>query len=354
MLPSWAKKLSKFRLSSWIVVLFAGAVILPWFVFVGVILAGRNQRLDDARHNLGILAVAYGEGVSARDAGQPERIELGRAAALAGIRLAVQQTPSRAGAQRPGLTVAHANGAISARAVFPAAGIAAIASQDDATILEHWRQTVSLEAFGLALRSVIALGVGLFLFRQLRWRENALSDLAMARIAAEGSNMAKANFLANMSHELRTPLNAILGFSEIIKSAAFGPISSNYREYAGDIHSSGAHLLSLINEVLDLSKLEAGQFELNEQHVNLADLAQSSLRFVEPQAQKGRVALSHSIAPAVSLIHAEERRMRQVLINILANAVKVTPPGAQVRLAIRRTGRDLLIQISDTGIGIPA
>ena len=86
---------------------------------------------------------------------------------------------------------------------------------------------------------MIALAVGLFLFLQLRWRENTLSDLAKARIAAEGSNMAKANFLANMSHELRTPLNAILGFSEIIKSAAFGPIGSNYREYAGDIHSSG-------------------------------------------------------------------------------------------------------------------
>ena len=114
-------------------------------------------------------------------------------------------------------------------------------------------------------------------------------------MAAEGSNKAKANFLANMSHELRTPLNAILGFSEIIKSAAFGPIASNYRDYAGDIHSSGAHLLSLINEVLDLSKLEAGQFELVEQNIDLVGLAESSLRFVEPQAQKARIGLSHSI-----------------------------------------------------------
>ena len=166
--------------------------------------------------------------------------------------------------------------------------------------------------------------------------------------------MAKANFLANMSHELRTPLNAILGFSEIIKSAAFGPIGSNYREYAGDIHSSGAHLLSLINEVLDLSKLEAGQFELVEQHVNLADLAESSMRFVEPQAQKGQVGLSHSVEPAASLIRADERRMRQILINILANAVKFTPPGGKVGLVVRRTGKGLLIQVSDTGIGIPA
>ena len=352
MLPGWANKISNIRLSSWIIVLFGGAVILPWFVFGGVILAGRDQRLDDARHNLGILAIAYGEGASARD--KPEPVELRRATAPSGIRLAIQQMQSRPGPQRPDLTFAHANGAISAKAVFPAAGIAAIASQDDDTILVHWRQTVSLEALGLALRSLIALAVGIFLFLQLRWRENMLSDLAKARIAAEGSNMAKANFLANMSHELRTPLNAILGFSEIIKSAAFGPIGSNYREYAGDIHSSGAHLLSLINEVLDLSKLEAGQFELVEQHVNLVDLVESSTRFVEPQAQKGRVGLSHSIEPAVSLIRADERRMRQILINILANAVKFTPPGGQVGLAVRRTGKGLLIQISDTGIGIPA
>ncbi|MES2293897.1 MAG: HAMP domain-containing sensor histidine kinase [Pseudomonadota bacterium] len=352
MLPGWANKISNFRLSSWIIVLFGGAVILPWFVFGGVILAGRDQRLDDARHNLGILAIAYGEGASVRD--KPEPAELRRATALSGIRLTIQQMQSRPGPQRPGLTFAHANGAISAKADFPAAGIAAIASQDDDTILVHWRQTVSLEALGLAVRSVIAVAVGLFLFLQLRWRENTLSDLAKARIAAEGSNMAKANFLANMSHELRTPLNAILGFSEIIKSAAFGPIGSNYREYAGDIHSSGTHLLSLINEVLDLSKLEAGQFELVEQHVNLADLVESSTRFVEPQAQKGRVGLSHSIEPAVSLIRADERRMRQILINILANAVKFTPPGGQVGLVVRRTGKGLLIQISDTGIGIPA
>ncbi|MGZ5927015.1 MAG: hypothetical protein ACXWLJ_10085, partial [Rhizomicrobium sp.] len=197
MLPGWANKISNIRLSSWIIVLFGGAVILPWFVFGGVILAGRDQRLDDARHNLGILAIAYGEGASVRD--KPEPAELRRATALSGIRLATQQMESRPGPQRPSLTFAHANGAISAKAVFPAAGIAAIASQDDDRILEHWRQTVSLEALGLALRSAIALAVGLFLFLQLRWRENTLSDLAKARIAAEGSNMAKANFLANMS-----------------------------------------------------------------------------------------------------------------------------------------------------------
>jgi signal transduction histidine kinase len=357
MVLGWANKISNLRLSNWIVVLFAGAVILPWFVFVGVILAGRDQRLNEAGQNLGILAIAYGEGTSLRDAGKPELVALRHASARSGIRLDIQRLPSQSepGSRAPTeLAIDHSNGAISAKAFFPSAGTVAVASRDDESILEPWRQAASIEAIGLALRSMFAAGVGLFLFLQLRWREKTLSDLAAARVAADGSNKAKANFLANMSHELRTPLNAVLGFSEIIKSAAFGPIASNYREYAEDIHSSGSHLLSLINEVLDLSKLEAGQFELIEQHVDLAGLAESSMRFVEPQAQKAHISLSHSIGPAVSFLRADERRMRQILINILANAVKFTPPGGQVGLTISRINDGLLIQVSDTGIGIPA
>ncbi len=356
MLSGWAYKISNVRLSSWIIVLFTGAVVLPWFVFAGVILAGRDQRLNDAKQSLSILAVAYGEGAALRDAGKPELDELRRASARSGIHLSIRPLDNRsdpATGTRAGTKADHSNGAVSAQAFFPSAGIVAVASRDDVSILARWRRTATIEALGLALRSVIAMGVGLFLFLQLRGRETMLSDLAAARMAAEGSNKAKANFLANMSHELRTPLNAILGFSEIIKNASFGPIAQNYQDYAGDIHSSGAHLLSLINEVLDLSKLEAGQFELSERHVDLTVLAESSMRFVEPQAQKAQIDLSHSIAADLSFIRADERRMRQVLINILANAVKFTPAGGRVGLAMRRTDRGLLIEVSDTGIGIP-
>ena len=352
MMPSWARGIRQVRLSTWVVILFAAASILPWFVFGHILLSERTERLEDAGQSLGILAIAYGQGASLPDAGKSELAELRRVSARSGIRLGFEPLGNRG--SRAKIAVDRSNGAVSARAIFPAAGIVAVASRDDASILRQWRQTVSIEGAGLLLRSLIALGVGTFLFLQLRWREQTLCDLAAARIAAEGSNKAKANFLANMSHELRTPLNAILGFSEIIKNAAFGPISSNYREYSEDIHSSGSHLLSLINEILDLSKLEAGQFEIEEQHVNLAALAESSARFVEPQAQKARISLSHLIAPDVSFIRADERRMRQILINILANAVKFTPPGGQVRLAINRIERGLLIEVSDTGIGIPA
>ncbi len=357
MLPNWASKISNVRLSSWIVILFAIAVILPWLMFASVKGAERNQRLNDAKRSLSVLAIAYGESASSRITGKPDLVELRRASALSGIHLEFQPLGKRETHDNSGrseMVVDHSNGSVTARAIFPSAGIAAVATRDDASILEHWRREALFEAAGLMLRSLLAIGVGTFLFFQLRWREKTLSDLATARIAAEGANKTKANFLANMSHELRTPLNAILGFSEIIKNATFGPISSNYREYAGDIHISGAHLLSLINEVLDLSKLEAGQFVIEERQVDLVALAESSTRFVETQAQKAQISLSHFVEPNVSFIRADERRMRQVLINILANAVKFTPAGGRVRLAMSRTEKGLLIQVSDTGIGIPA
>ena len=355
MLSGWTSRIATVRLSSWIVVLFSAAVIVPWLVFAGVIVTGREQRLADARQSLNILAIAYGEGASVRRSGEPDLAEMRRASAQSGIRLSIRRLEGEAASGARARTESdHSGGVVNVRAYFPDAGIVAIASRDDASILARWRQTVAVEVIGLTLRSLIALGVGLFLFLQLRWREKMISDLAAARVAAEGSNKAKANFLANMSHELRTPLNAILGFSEIIKNAAFGPIARNYQDYAGDIHDSGVHLLSLINEVLDLSKLEAGQFELVEQHVDLAFLAAGGIRLVEPLAQKAGVDLSHSIEDGLSFIRADERRMRQVLINLLANAVKFTPPGGRIGLAMRRTQKGLLIEVSDTGIGIPA
>ncbi|MBS0282233.1 MAG: hypothetical protein JSR25_13780, partial [Proteobacteria bacterium] len=210
MLSGWTSRIASVRLSSWIVVLFSAAVILPWLVFVGVIVAGREQRLADARQNLNILAIAYGEGASARRSGEPGLAEMRRASAQSGIRLSIRRLEGEAASGARARTESdHSGGVVNVRAYFPNAGIVAIASRDDASILARWRQTVAVEVIGLTLRSLIALGVGLFLFLQLRWREKMISDLAAARIAAEGSNKAKANFLANMSHELRTPLNAI-------------------------------------------------------------------------------------------------------------------------------------------------
>jgi signal transduction histidine kinase len=193
------------------------------------------------------------------------------------------------------------------------------------------------------------------LSRALRvFRDNAIQtqQLYLEKIGAEAATRTKSEFLAKMSHELRTPLNAIIGFSEMIQKAIIGPLSERYREYGTDIFNSGTHLLELINEILDLSKLEAGQFELHEEDIDLGDAIEASMRLVGPQAEKSKVHLSKAIDENLVLIRADNRRMRQVLINLLSNAVKFTPEGGNVRVSSFRTNVGLAIAISDTGIGM--
>ena len=195
------------------------------------------------------------------------------------------------------------------------------------------------------------------LSRALRvFRDTAIERqrLQVAKIAAETANRMKSEFLANMSHELRTPLNAIIGFSELIESRMFGPVAERYRDYARNILTSGQHLLGLINEVLDLSKLEAGQLVLHEEAIDLIHVIGTSMQFVEQQARKSNIELSHVVDERVRFIHADELRMRQAVTNLLSNAVKFTPPGGTVRVVCARTEKGLSIIVSDTGIGMAA
>jgi cell cycle sensor histidine kinase DivJ len=178
--------------------------------------------------------------------------------------------------------------------------------------------------------------------------------LAQARDAALAASREKSRFLATMSHELRTPLNAIIGFSEVMALAMFGPLSPRYREYAGLIQDSGQHLLDLINGLLDMSKIEAGKFELHEELFALDEVADSAARFVGLAAERTGVTLSVAVASGARRIFADRRAVKQILVNLLSNAVKFTPPGGSVTLTAAAEGKAVLLAVADTGTGIAA
>ena len=169
---------------------------------------------------------------------------------------------------------------------------------------------------------------------------------------AESANRAKTTFLANMSHELRTPLNAIIGFSEIMREGTFGPIGcGKYVEYASDIHASGHYLLKLINDILDMSKIEAGRLMLSPESIELNEIIGEAKKIVEVQAARKSIELRTSLDETIRL-SADRRATKQILLNLLANAVKFTNPNGRVDLRARQVGSHALIVIADTGIGI--
>ncbi|HEX7007495.1 MAG TPA: ATP-binding protein [Alphaproteobacteria bacterium] len=177
--------------------------------------------------------------------------------------------------------------------------------------------------------------------------------LAAARDEANHANRAKSEFLAHMSHELRTPLNAINGFSEIIKDEMFGPVAPRYRDYAGDIYRSGMHLTALINDVLDLSKIEAGKLEIEEQEIDPAAVVESSLRLVRDRAHKASLRLCVNVPRGLPSLRADERLLKQMLLNLLTNAIKFTPPGGRIDVAVRITeSAGMAFAVHDTGVGI--
>ncbi len=179
-------------------------------------------------------------------------------------------------------------------------------------------------------------------------------DLQQAKDAAERSNDAKSAFLANMSHELRTPLNAVIGFAEIIEREMFGHVgNARYVSYAGDIRHAGQHLLSIINDVLDLSKVEAGHFTLNEAVCDVQQLIGEAVRVAIGVRGESGPALEREIMPGLPMVKGDERALVQVLINLLSNAIKFTPPDGRVLISARRGPDDgMVIEVQDTGVGI--
>lgn len=182
----------------------------------------------------------------------------------------------------------------------------------------------------------------------------AMGDLQVALTQAERARDTRLQFLAHMSHELRTPLNAVLGFSDLMKQQSFGPLNERYCEYLQIIHDSGGHLLDLINQVLDIAKIDAGRLELHEEKVNAGAVVKSCLQLMACQARSKTITLEVDVAADLPSLFADARIFRQIVLNLLGNAIKFTPEGGMVRAAVARTEQGLRLRISDSGIGIAA
>jgi signal transduction histidine kinase len=185
-------------------------------------------------------------------------------------------------------------------------------------------------------------------------QQRKVSDVAHhAMLEAEAANRAKSEFLTNVSHELRTPLNAIIGFSEIMSKGMLGPIeNAKYLEYATDISNSGHHLLALINDILDLAKIEAGKLDLREELIDFRGVVTACFAIMKERAAVAEVQMLADLPELLPSLLVDELKLKQIVINMLSNAVKFTPRGGTIRVAAEIEGGDLVIRIADTGIGI--
>jgi signal transduction histidine kinase len=236
--------------------------------------------------------------------------------------------------------------------------------------LASWKRMawlMSLGAFGCALAIAVAasalgrqwkqhaaLAQAQAELRRQEDRAEAFEAMKTAKEAAERADRVKSEFLATMSHELRTPLNAVIGFSEMMLHEVFGSLGSDhYREYVRDIHSSGSHLLSIISDVLDLSKAAAGKLTIDEHWVDAREVVNAACRLIYPRIEEARLTLAVNIPPGDLIIYADERVLKQVLLNLLSNACKFTPADGRVECSVSVDGSGMTFAVTDTGIGIP-
>jgi signal transduction histidine kinase len=241
-------------------------------------------------------------------------------------------------------------------------GVAAIMEvYSDAT--EGYRDVVGHAGVHIAVIFAVLAAAFAVLMLVMRHAEREIErerlraiKLSIAKSEADAANQAKSTFLANMSHELRTPLNAIIGFAEMIGAEYFGKVGNDrYRTYAVHIAEAGRHLLGIINDVLDFSKIEVGKMRVEFSRTDVASIVEEAVRMIETNARAGGVAAATEPAPGLPAATLDPKKLRQILLNLLSNAVKFTPPGGSVRVSARAGGsggKRLLVAVSDTGIGM--
>ncbi len=239
-------------------------------------------------------------------------------------------------------------------AAIRGSGVASVLN-DGRDVIGRARQGGAIPLF-MTIGKIGSNGASKFcaVLRDLTAWKTAEQELKDARQVAEQANALKSDFLAKVSHEIRTPLNAILGFTEVIMEERFGPVvNERYKEYLQDIHTSGSHVMSLVNDLLDLSKIEAGKLDLNFGAVDANRIVAECVSLIQPQAARERIVVRQSLAPRLPNIVADERALRQIVLNLLSNAVKFNEPGGQVIVSTALTDAGhAVVRIRDTGIGM--
>ena len=238
--------------------------------------------------------------------------------------------------------------------------LAGLAGNGVASVLNDGREVIGREAKGrfiplyMSIGKLPSHGGYCAVMRDITNWKRAEEELTEARRQAEDASSQKTQFLARVSHEIRTPLNAIIGFSELMLGERFGPIGNQrYKDYLRDINRSGNHVLDLVNDLLDISKIEAGHQELSYEAVPLNDILAEAVAIMQPQANRERVIIRSSLVSGLPDVVADKRSMRQIALNLLSNAVKFTPPGGQVIVStVHEAGGEVVMHVRDTGIGM--